>query len=83
MQQVEVFRGDLQAAGPAYPHHVGAQVREHHRGVRSGSDAAKFQYFHPGEGPRVAHRSNVTQLSFSHSESLPDAMVNTAVCSLG
>ncbi len=57
--------GHLQPAGPAHPHHVGAEVREHHRGVRTGADAAEFDHFHPGKGSGVGHRSNVTQPPFS------------------
>jgi len=63
MQQVEVLGGHLQPARPAHSHHVGAEVREHHRGVRAWADAAEFEYLHTGERSTVGHRSNVAQRS--------------------
>ena len=59
VQQVDVLGGHLQTAGPAHPHHVGAEVGEHHRGVRAGPDAAEFDDLHPGEGSRVGHAGDV------------------------
>ena len=47
---------DCHAAGPSHPHHVGAQVGEHHPRVRPGSDAAEFDDLHPGEGSTGRHR---------------------------
>ena len=55
VRQVDVLGGHLQTAGPAHPHHVGTQVGEHHRRMRSGPDTAEFDHFHPSEGSRTGH----------------------------
>ena len=57
VQQVDVLGRHLKPAGPAHPRHVGAEVREHHRGVWTRADAAEFQYLHPGQRPGVSHPS--------------------------
>ena len=55
VQQVAVLGGHRQSAGTANPNYVGAQIREHHRSVRPGSDTAQFDYSHPGEGSGIGH----------------------------
>ena len=55
VHQVTVLARHRKATGSPHPHHVGAQVREHHRCVRPGSDTAQFDYSHPGEGSGVGH----------------------------
>ena len=80
MQQVEVFGRDLQPARPAHPHHVGAEVREHHRGMWTRANAAEFDHFHPGKRSGVGHRSNVTQppfLTFSTCSRSPSVAAST------
>ncbi len=61
VRQVDVLGGHFQAAGPAHPHHVGAQVGEHHRRMRARADATEFDHLHPRQGSRVGHGCNVTQ----------------------
>ena len=76
-----VFGRHGQPAGPTHPHYVGAQVGEHHRRVRSGADAAEFDYFHPGQGSGIGHAWNVTQppfLTFSTCLRSPSVAVSIA-----
>ena len=47
--------GMVRPPGPAHPDHVGPEVGQHHRRVRSGADAAQFDDFHPGQGSCVGH----------------------------
>ena len=53
-QQVAVLGGHRQSAGTANPNYVGAQIREHHRGVWARSDATKFDDSHAGQRPGQA-----------------------------
>ena len=81
VQQVDVFGGHLQPAGPAHPHDVGAEVGEHHRRVRPRADAAEFDHFHPGQGSGIGHAVNVTQppfLTFSTCLRSPSVAVSIA-----
>ena len=55
VQQVAVLGRHRQPAGAAHPHHVGAQVGEHHPRVRARPDAAEFDDFDPGQGSRTGH----------------------------
>src|SRR5208337_4076630 len=52
---VAVLGRHRQSAGPSHPHHVGAQVGEHHPRVRPRSDAAELDDLHPGQGPGSRH----------------------------
>ena len=62
VQQVALLGRHRQPAGPAHPHHVGAQVGKHHPRVRSGPDAAELDDPHPGQGTPAAHRPLLTLL---------------------
>ncbi len=55
VQQVDVLGGHGQATGATHSHHVGPQVRQHHRGVWPGADAAEFDNSHSGERSGVGH----------------------------
>ena len=66
--QVDVLGGHRQPAGPAHPHHVGAQVGEHHRRMRARADAAKLDHFHPGEGSRVGHGTQTSGMAETESK---------------
>ena len=65
--QVDVLGGHRQTAGPAHPHHVGAQVGQHHRRMRPRPDAAEFDDSHPGEGSRVGHASQTNGVAQTES----------------
>ena len=60
VQQVEVLGRHDQSAGAANPHHVGAEIREHHRRVRARPDAAEFDDFYARKWPGGGHQRNVT-----------------------
>jgi hypothetical protein len=57
VKQVDIFCGHLQTAWPAHPHDIGAEVGQHHRGVRTGPDAAELDDPDTGKRSGVSHSS--------------------------
>jgi hypothetical protein len=55
VQQVDVLGRHGQPAGPADTHHVGAEVGQNHRRMRSRADATEFDHFHTDQGFAVRH----------------------------
>ena len=55
VQQVDVLGRHGQTAGATDPHHVGAEVGQHHGGVRPGADPAEFDHLDTGQWPRIRH----------------------------
>ena len=65
VEQVDVLGGHLQTtAGPAHPHHVGAEVCQDHRSMRPGPDTAQFDDPDAGQGSGILHGRRLIQPPF-------------------